>query len=313
MIKLAAREPNVLAEQDVRRLVGATDGNRSSSVIRAVVGAVSAAAFMLAPAVADAQTVHIVNAAHLSPRAIARFEAAAGRVANGSLRAAWGSPGVRWTRAGGSMTLVLVNHLGPVASSCGQGAAGCHGVVPSGAPVAVVDTSQADTGELWTVSASHELFEMLVDPLAQTTTPATGGSGEAWIEEVADPVEDYAHRVRGVSLSDFVYPAWFLNVTGRQDAMGRLNDFDAGTGQYEFSCPTGYAQYWDPSLGAQMMGPAFDGTCDSSIQSGTPQGARLRMGRGARRDRMFVIGRPLKIRRWWDPPGSPSFPRTAVG
>jgi hypothetical protein len=268
-------------------------------VRKAVAAVFSVAALMFAPAVADAQTVHIVNAARLPARAIARFEAAAGQVANGNLRAQWGSPGVRWTRAGGSMALVLVGNLGPVASTCGEGAAGCHGVQQDGEPVAVVDANQADTGVPWTVSASHELFEMLVDPLAQTTTQATDGSGDLWIDEVADPVEDYWHWVRGVRVTDFVYPAWFQNAPGRQDAMGWLDDSDAGTGQFEFSCPTGYSQYWDPSLGEQMMGPAIDGTCVGSMHSGQHHVARQRMGQAGRRDRFFVIGQPLKIRRWW--------------
>jgi hypothetical protein len=263
------------------------------------VAALSAAAFMLVPAVAGAQTVHIVNAAHLPDRAIARFEAAAGQVANGKLRAHWGSPRVRWTRAGGSMVLVLVGNLGPVASNCGEGAAACHGVLANGAPVAVVDANPADTGVPWTVSASHELFEMLVDPRAQSTTQATDGSGTVWVDEVADPVEDYSHWVRGVRLADFVYPAWFQNATGPQDAMGWLDDSGAGTGQFEFSCPTGYSQYWDPYAGQQTMGPAVDAACNGSIHSRNQRAASLRKGRGARRDRSFVIGRPLEIRSWW--------------
>jgi hypothetical protein len=266
---------------------------------RVIAVALSAAAFTVAPAVAGAQTIQIVNAAHLPARAIARFQAASGQVANGDLRTEWGSPPVRWTRATGSMTMVLVGSLGPVTSNCGAEAAACHGVLANGRPVAIVDTNQADTGVPWTVSASHELFEMLVDPLERTTTQATDGSGAVWLDEVADPVEDYSHRVRGVRLSDFVYPAWFENATGRQDAMGRLEDSDAGTDRFEFSCPTGYAQYWAPALGEQMTGPAVDGACNGSMHSGGQRGAILRMGRGARRDGSFVIGRPLKIEPWW--------------
>jgi hypothetical protein len=267
-------------------------------VRKAVAAAFSVAALMSAPAVARAETVHIVNAAHLSARAVSRFERAAGEVANGSLRAQWGSPAVRWTRAGGAMTLVLVGQLGPVASRCGEEAAGCHGVLPTGSPVAIVDANQADTGVPWTVSASHELFEMLVDPRAQTTTPTAGGAGDVWVDEVADPVEDYWHWVRGVRLSDFVYPAWFQNAPGRQDAMGWLDDSDAGTGVFEFSCPLGYSQYWDPYRGGQMVGPAIDGRCDGSMHSGRRQNARLRIHQAARRDHSLVIGRPLKIKRW---------------
>ena len=65
---------------------------------KAFVAALSAAALMVAPAVAGAQTIHSVNAAHLPARAIARFEAAAGQVASGNLRAHSGSASVQWTR-----------------------------------------------------------------------------------------------------------------------------------------------------------------------------------------------------------------------
>ncbi len=266
---------------------------------KAMAGVVSAAAFMLAPPVAGAQSIHIVNAAHLPARAVVRFETAAGLVANDDLRAQWGSPRVRWTRARGAVSLVLVGTLGPIMSTCGEGAAACHGVLANGQPVAVVDANQADTGVPWTVSASHELFEMLVDPREQTTTQATDGSGAVWLDEVADPVEDYWHRVRGVRLADFVYRAWFQNATGRQDAMGRLDDSMAGTGQFEFSCPMGYSQYWDPYQGEQTMGPAVGRGCSGSMSTGKPHGAVLRNGRDAHRDPSFAIGRPLKIKPWW--------------
>lgn len=262
---------------------------------KAVTAALSAAAFLVAPAAAGAQTIHIVNATHLPARAVARFETAAGQVSNGTLRAHWGSPSVRWTRGAGSMTVVLVGNIGPVAAQCGAKAAACHGVDIYGRPVAVVDTNQADTGVPWTVAASHELFEMLVDPAAQTITQAADGSGREWLDEVADPVEDYSHWIRGVRLADFVYPAWFQNAAGPQDAMGWLDQSTAGTDQFEFSCPTGYAQYLDPNLGPEGMGPGIDRTCAGSMHTGMHHSVRLRMGVHTRRDRSFHIGRPLKI------------------
>jgi hypothetical protein len=146
-------------------------------VRKALAAVASAAAMMIAPAMAGVADDPHRQRNELATRAVARFEAAAGHVANGTLRAQWGSPGVRWTRAGGSMTMVMVGNLGPLASNCGAEAAACHGVLPSGEPVALVDVNQADTGVPWTVSASHELFEMLVDPLAQTTMQATDGLG----------------------------------------------------------------------------------------------------------------------------------------
>jgi hypothetical protein len=50
----------------------------------------------------------------------------------------------------------------------------------------------------------------------------TDGSGDSWIDEVADPVEDMTQWVGGVQVSDYVYPAWYLNTYGQQDAMNQI-------------------------------------------------------------------------------------------
>jgi hypothetical protein len=118
------------------------------------------------------------------------------------------------------MTLVPVGNIGPVAAQCGDQAAACHGVLAYGRLVAVVDTNEADTCVPWTVATSHELFEMLVDPLAQTTTQAADGSGTEWLDEVADPVEDYSHWVKGVRLSDSSTRHALRTPRGPHDAMG---------------------------------------------------------------------------------------------
>ena len=81
----------------------------------------------------------------------------------------------------------------------------------TGAPLAkvFVETIRQANSSL-TVAASHELVEMLVDPLcvcyATTDTPGT-----LYALEPADPVEDDAlgFQVDGFLMSDFVYPAWF--------------------------------------------------------------------------------------------------------
>ena len=67
----------------------------------------------------------------------------------------------------------------------------------------------------WTVTASHELVEMLVDPLgrkvvaAPSVDPADRGATVRYLVEVADPVEAVTYDVDGVVLSDFVTPAWY--------------------------------------------------------------------------------------------------------
>jgi hypothetical protein len=51
------------------------------------------------------------------------------------------------------------------------------------------------------------------------------------------------------------------------------------------------------------MGPGIDRTCAGSMHARKRHSIRLRMGVGARRDRSFVIGRPLKIKPWWSTAG----------
>ena len=58
------------------------------------------------------------------------------------------------------------------------------------------------------VSASHELVEMLVDPAINMMT--TGPDRQlVYAYESADPVEALSFDVNGIAMSNFVYPAYF--------------------------------------------------------------------------------------------------------
>jgi hypothetical protein len=57
------------------------------------------------------------------------------------------------------------------------------------------------------VAASHELAEMLVDPAINLW--ALGPEGRLYSYEVCDAVEEETFPVRGIPMSDFVYPAYF--------------------------------------------------------------------------------------------------------
>lgn len=65
-------------------------------------------------------------------------------------------------------------------------------------------------GSSLTVAASHELVEMLVDPLCNCYA-VTHDPQRLMAYEAADPVEDdsLGFEVDGFTMSDFVYPAWF--------------------------------------------------------------------------------------------------------
>jgi len=62
-------------------------------------------------------------------------------------------------------------------------------------------------GQKVSVTACHELAEMLVDPAINLC--ATGPGSVFYAYETADAVEEVEFTIRGIPMSDFVYPAWF--------------------------------------------------------------------------------------------------------
>ena len=91
---------------------------------------------------------------------------------------------------------------------------GVHDITHEGMPLGkVFARTDLQTGHHWTVTASHELLEMLVDPainLAVFVQPDT----QSWIlyaYEVCDACEgdQFGYEIGGTLVSDFVYPAWF--------------------------------------------------------------------------------------------------------
>ncbi|HTP46448.1 MAG TPA: hypothetical protein VMQ50_05965 [Casimicrobiaceae bacterium] len=89
------------------------------------------------------------------------------------------------------------------------GALAYHDLTPDGLPLAkvFVKTTIANRG-LVSVSASHELVEMLVDPAINLLT--TGPDPKlVYAYESADPVEELSYPVRGIPMTDFVYPSYF--------------------------------------------------------------------------------------------------------
>jgi len=91
------------------------------------------------------------------------------------------------------------------------------------------------------VTLSHEILEMLADPLTTRVFPLPDGRSAAC--EVCDPVEDdnLGYPIGGVQVSDFVTPAYFGQSSGPLDFQKHL----AGV------CPTltagGYQLVYDPA------------------------------------------------------------------
>jgi len=69
--------------------------------------------------------------------------------------------------------------------------------------------------EDWTITLSHEILEMLVDPFGVRfplgPSPADDGSTVEYLAEVCDPCQDlsFGYPVNGVTVSDFVIPAFY--------------------------------------------------------------------------------------------------------
>ena len=112
------------------------------------------------------------------------------------------------TPPSGSWWLVLLD------DSDQAGALGYHDLTPEGLPIGKVFAgTDLKYGYTWSVTASHELLEMLADPNINLTvliqTDDTAGTLYAY--EVCDACEadNFAYSIDDVLVSDFVFPAWF--------------------------------------------------------------------------------------------------------
>ena len=89
------------------------------------------------------------------------------------------------------------------------GALAYHDLTPDGLPESKVFVKTTlKNHDLVSVSASHELVEMLVDPAINLMT--TGPDPKlVYAYESADPVEQLSYPVHGIAMTDFVYPSYF--------------------------------------------------------------------------------------------------------
>src|SRR5437762_12734002 len=87
-------------------------------------------------------------------------------------------------------------------------ALGYHDLTPDGLPLSkvFVKTTLAANQKV-SVTACHELAEMLVDPAINLAS--TGPGNVFYAYETADAVEEEEFLIDRIPMSDFVYPAWF--------------------------------------------------------------------------------------------------------
>jgi hypothetical protein len=117
----------------------------------------------------------------------------------------WGTPGkliVSSKFVPGNWAIVFLDNADV------QNALGYHDLTPDGLPMSkvFVETTIRD-GQKVSVTACHELAEMMVDPAINLC--ATGPKGLIYAYETADPVEEEEFEIDGIAMSDFVYPSYF--------------------------------------------------------------------------------------------------------
>lgn len=135
-------------------------------------------------------------------------------------------------------------------------ALGYHDVTPEGLPLGKIFAGTDKLyGNQWTVTASHELLEMLGDPAInltalsmtefEVTQPVVG---RLWAYEVCDPCEadEDGYKIDGVLVSDFVYPSWFESF--RDPKTTQFDQQKLVKAAFELR-PGGYASVYDMTSG----------------------------------------------------------------
>jgi hypothetical protein len=94
------------------------------------------------------------------------------------------------------------------------GALGYHDLTSEGLPLGKVFAgSDIQGGTQWTVTASHELLELLADPDVNMCAYSQNSSGNTifYAYEVCDACEadNFGYNISGTLVSDFVFPTWF--------------------------------------------------------------------------------------------------------
>lgn len=130
------------------------------------------------------------------------------------------------------------------------GALGYHDLSPLDTPYSkVFPLLGAQYGANWTTTASHEIFEMLADPVIMLISEAV--DGQLWAVEVCDAVETVEVMIDGVPVSDWVTPAYFNLPPGLTLPL----DWAKKVHHPLEILPGGYGQYLDPSKGwVQVLG-----------------------------------------------------------
>lgn len=149
-------------------------------------------------------------------------------------------------------------------------ALGYHDLTSDGCPISKV-FCDGQTVDGVSVTASHELCEMMVDPFVNLMSQARSGSVYAY--EVCDPCEADAlgYRIDGVAMSDFVFPAWFQILP---NSAKQQYDYTKKIKRAFQILPGGYAQRFEDGEWHQL-----------TMQAPTMSAKALHPQRGSRREK----------------------------
>ena len=132
--------------------------------------------------------------------------------------------------------------------------------------------AEIQAGNGWSITASHEMLEMLVDPLGQKLRsdpdidPASDGHQVQYLVEVGDPCEVFSYSTNGVDVSDFITQEFYdTNATA-----GTLFDF-LGRLTKALDVPQGcYISWFDPEDGRWHQ-KQIDGTFITARKNANPK------------------------------------------
>lgn len=177
-------------------------------------------------------------------------------------------------------------------------------------------------GDDWTVGASHELIEMLCDPMGTRTIPGpslvdelqASGAAEArdhepqglveYLMEVCDPCEGSTYAIDGIRVSDFVTPQFY----GLPSQSGNRYSF-RGALTAPLGLNAGGYITWRTERGDVWQAYAPDDQQGGDVSLGRLQIKRL-SERPLTLSRQWIDAHPEGIQRAADDPSDPSTGKT---
>jgi hypothetical protein len=130
---------------------------------------------------------------------------------------------------------------------------GYHDFTPDGRPISYVFAADIDSLPSLTITATHEIAEMIADPWISENFQIT--DTRFFAKEICDPCEadEYGYSIkvdgsRAVKVSDFVLPKWFIpGSTGQFDRNKKIDEPLK-------ILPGGYMSVYTPGRGWRQVG-----------------------------------------------------------